>query len=207
MLIVAQPKSASTSLLTSLREVTNLTDSIQQFEIGHSDIRDVMEAPAEFGTLRGRHKDVANYSSELLESWIESEVFYKQHVVPTDHNLSLLRDQKFVILLRAPSTESYHAYLRPGANPVGERLQYALEHRENLIQELELFYQRYSKFDGNVLKIDFYQLVKDPREIVQSILDFFGLKIQVPPAFELARERYSGYFSQTQTMPKKMPVS
>jgi hypothetical protein len=66
-------------------------------------------------------------------------VFYKQHVVPTEHNLSLLRDQKFVILLRTPPTDSYDAYLRPGANPVGERLQYVLEHREKLIQELELF--------------------------------------------------------------------
>ncbi len=152
-----------------------------------------MPLPEEFPALRGRHKDIADYSPELLEQWITAPFFHKQHVVPSKHNLQLLAEQKFVILLRSPPKDSYEAYLRPGANPIGERLIYALNNRDSLIAELELFYQRYSVFSGHALRIYFDDLVDYPSKTLTMIFQFFNMAVDVPQEYQLARERYSGF--------------
>jgi hypothetical protein len=195
MLIVAQPKSSSTSLLATLREVSGLTSSAQQCYIDGSRVRDCFSNPPEFPVLREIHSDVANYEPSFLDQWTDADVFFKQHVVPSPHNLSLLQEKRYVILRRDPEA-SYQAYLRSLQFMDGFCARYTrfrlLEDRSQSVRkELETFHERYQDPPGETLALTYENVTKRPARTVSCVLDFFGVSYAEGEDVELARRRYS----------------
>ena len=103
-LLIAQPKSSSSSLVSSLASMANL--------IGRQVLSGVCHHPVPHGTLT--HGDFCGVRRELACSWLsQTEKLYKQHLPPTHHNVNAIfgcgnGTSKVLVLVRNPwaSTES-----------------------------------------------------------------------------------------------------
>jgi hypothetical protein len=96
MLIIAIPKSASTSLMSTLGDLYKLPfeqqfKNIQSFPIN-----------SKFINLANYHSDCRELDHEIIKKWTKENKIYKQHVIPTENNMQLLKNHKKVILLRKP---------------------------------------------------------------------------------------------------------
>ena len=108
MLIVAIPKSASSSLVASLAQATGWPRQ-------NADIRKRFLTPAPapdgFAQLKRFHSEVADLTPEVATLIALPDQITKLHVVPTANNTALLRDMRKVVLLR-PAEEIVAAYWR-----------------------------------------------------------------------------------------------
>lgn len=202
MLIIAIPKSASTSLLVSL----GVAQKIRWEQINH---RWVLREPLELGLLLAYHTDMREYSKEHVKIFADPNKLYKQHIPPTSLNRALLRNVKKVILLRDPK-EIIEAYWR--ANQVGmdHAKQKGFEHcktREEwlntaagngLWSDLQYFHDRWLKEAGPTSCIITYRnVVNRTKETINKIEAFWGLPI-TQENIVLAKRRYTRGPSDTQ---------
>ena len=145
MLIISIPKSASTSLLTTLARL-HKTDGIQLFFKNYI-------IPVDYQQLGKYHSDLREYGSTDAAIFFDTIKIYKQHIPPTDNNLGLLKNKKKVILLREPK-DIVMAYYRAdkkllhekrkefeNAHTAEEWMQRAKE--IGLLQELKKFYENW----------------------------------------------------------------
>ncbi len=96
LLIIAIPKSASTSLLKTLGDLYNFPKH-QRSIIGYK------ESIGGFKFIWQLHSDMKEINSkELIDELTVKDRFCKQHFLPIDSNLKLLLDKKIVIVLRNP---------------------------------------------------------------------------------------------------------
>ena len=183
MLIIGQPKSGSTSLLDTLHMITGW-DKGQRHSGGQR--RRVWSLP---------HQSMVNYSVYQFQEMAESPVIFKRHIPPTPHNFQIVRDYeiKCVILLRNPqrSLEAYGRHRNPhGKN---EEKEWTEEQKNNKLVLLEKFYNEWQRLKSkdHVMIVEFKDLVNNPTDIVNNILDFYDL-----PELNkvvLRRARYSGW--------------
>jgi len=194
MLIIAIPKSASTSLLHTLGDVHSLPSTQDFKSVKHHKI------PEGFQYLGKYHSDVRELNETIIKKWTEEMSFYKQHIPPTENNLSLLKDEKKVILLRNPK-EIVLAYKRADDKDIHEKreeFEGCFTERDwlkraneiGLYEELNLFYSKWGKVSSNALVIDFEDLTSKEKETINLIENYFGLELSRGD-LELKKYRYS----------------
>lgn len=195
MLIIAIPKSASTSLASSLAAILN-KNYVQECKLRTKD-----NYPEEFRCMA--HSDMADIDPERMKKWISSDTIYKQHLAPTEHNLELLRDMvswngnRVVVLLRNPR-DIIGAYDRvPGGGNVKE-WSAGKYTKEETLEDLQRFTERYlnliDEHEGFLL-VNYEELVSNTGPEVNRILSFLrrrGEPIRkVGKNYQLHKKRYT----------------
>ena len=97
MLIIAQPKSASTSLLKSLATIGNV-----KYKNGESRPKG-FEYCEGFEELQKYHTTTHRRTKEYLQKWAtRRDCILKEHILPTREHINALKNRKVIILLRNP---------------------------------------------------------------------------------------------------------
>ncbi|GMU78665.1 MAG: hypothetical protein AMXMBFR46_14600 [Acidimicrobiia bacterium] len=193
MLLVALPKSASTSLMTTLGVLWSLPASQTTFPAQPWPSRPGFDNIARF------HSDARELAAGQAEQFAGSGTLFKQHVVPTDHNLDLLDGQRTVVLIR-DARDIVRAYFRAdhlrehpprsAFNGLRREDQWLVRAEEiGLIDELERFAARWEAVPEALL-VRFEDLVREPGRCVDAIEDHWDLPRSTRPV-TLARERYT----------------
>lgn len=194
MLIIAIPKSASTSLLVSIGRAQKLPWK----QVCH---RWRLPKPLQLEILPRYHSDMLEYSKEHIEIFADPHKFYKQHIPPTAKNRALLREVKKVILLREPK-EIIEAYWR--AEEVGiHKPRPEFSHCETcddwlnnaagngLWSDLQFFHDRWLKDIGpNSCVISYRNVVNHTKQTINKMEAFWGLPI-TQEDIVLAKRMYS----------------
>jgi hypothetical protein len=197
LLIVAIPKSASSSLAASLAKAT-------RWPRQNADIRKrfLTPAPAPDGytQLKRFHSEVADLTPEAAQLLALPGQITKLHVVPTANNLALLRDMPKVVLLR-PAEEIVAAYWRgletsTWTTLVGDIARCStqdqwmgLAEQIGLTDELRRFNHDWQLFDGDALVISYADLTRQPEATIRAVMEYFGIDTACVP--ELAQVNYS----------------
>lgn len=194
MLIVAIPKSASTSLLETLGQLHGcyaVQTNFFRLPVHH-----------DYAALARFHADQHQLTSEIVETLVEHDGFNKNHIVPTRHNQALLAEHPKVILLREP-TEVIYAYRRAiravdhdmpalarcfeDCDTESDWLERAVE--IGLLSSLHKFYDDWLEHEGNKLVIWYEELIAEPKATVNRVEDYFDLPLS--DEVRLVRTRYS----------------
>lgn len=195
MLIIAIPKSASTSLLYTLGKMYQRPSTQLEFP-------DHQPCP-ESRQLHHYHPDIVNFTGVDMRNFSSSVHFYKQHILPTAHNLQLLRHLPKVILLRQPE-EVVLAYRRAelqghhqpkaafmNCKTDNEWLEAAAAN--GLLDDLRYFYDGWS-LEKNALLLNYEDLLQHTSASIRKIEHYWRL-----PAFtgeiSLSKKRYTRYSS------------
>lgn len=193
MLIVSIPKSASTSLMDTFGKLHALPT--RQIELtAHN-------TPDDYKSMSYIHPDVKTLTREDVQLFSRDDFLYKQHIVPTDHNLRLLKNLKKVVLLRNPY-DIILAYRRGSQKGIhgkkmdfdkheseGEWLQKAEKNR--LLFEIKDFYEKWHAVsDQNTLLVKYRDLIENSQKTINSIEHFWDLPVTHKP-ISLSRKRYS----------------
>jgi hypothetical protein len=181
MLLIAQPKSASTSLLYTLKKITGLgiREGIAKkwYEI---DCEDFVE-------IQKHHSNMGERGSLFLKRVITSrKVIYREHLLPTKRHLKILNklNKKVVILLRNPE-DSFDSYIRlKNSNADEEELKRDLIHFFN-------YYMDFSKDKKKILVVKYGNLVLNYKSTMKKIMKHFRLPIpkKIP---SLLKKKYTG---------------
>ncbi|SDR69328.1 sulfotransferase domain-containing protein [Christiangramia echinicola] len=183
MLLIAIPKSASSSLLATLDKLHPEIGTVQDFSFRHNKI------PERSKQIHRVHSDIRELSSKELEKFQDPEVIYKQHIFPSENNIQLLQDTKKVILLRKPE-EILHAYKRgarknhnslpPGYSDKMKGKDLLRKSKEDgFLADLHFFYNHWYKTqkDPNTLIIQYLEYLDHPKKIINKIEGFLGLSL------------------------------
>jgi len=196
MLIIAIPKSASTSLMDTLGKVCKMP--AQQL------FKKELSKPKELPILSNLHSDMREYSSKEIDIFTQNNKIYKQHIPPTENNLLLLRDKKKVILLRN-CDEIISAYWRAENSGIHSNFKkiHNLEvsskeewikasRKAGLYDDLKFFYKGWLKESNskNCLTVSYNELIQNPKKVINEIEFFFDLPI-TNHSIELSKKRYS----------------
>lgn len=193
MLIVAMPKSASSSLVSTLGSIHGFPT--RQLKFGHLPI------PAKTRYLGQVHSDFRDLSSDEVSLFARRDVIYKQHIPPTPNNLELLEDIRKVILLRNPA-QVVSAYRRakrrlgmhylPGLDQSLDAQEWQQGARQvGLLDDLTDFHQRWMRHaDASSLIVMYKELMADPTGVIRAIEAFMGLP-PVEQRVTLDKKRYS----------------
>lgn len=193
MLIVAIPKSASTSLMFTMAKLHHIPAE----QPGYPDLN----TPDEFRNLGDYHDDIVDLTPHVAKKISEPNCIYKHHFPPTANNIRLLTRQKTVLLLRRPAQvlDAYYRAINTFSieNPVGfERhlgkekwLTYISE--SGLEKEVKLFYRGWAELDHkNVWVVRFKDLISNPVATINAIESFWELPV-TPGSFSLMKMRYT----------------
>ncbi len=193
MLLVAIPKSASTSLMTTLGRIHDLPS--EQVEL-----RDLVRPPG-IRNLHRHHPDIVELDGPTVERLVGPGHLYKQHIPPTANNVARLADHRIVVLLRDPDVV-VDAYLRAfksfAMKPVGVDRTIDMEswrsHAEQvgLRDDVDFFHRgwRAAAARGNVLLVEFDDLTAEPKRVLNDIERHLGLTV-TGSEVELSRQRYT----------------
>lgn len=194
MLIIAMPKSASTSLLHTLGDLYDLSayQDVEKLKL-KSSIK-------EFEILGNFHSDCKEIDKKLVEKWIGGESFYKQHVIPTENNLALLKKHRKVILLREPD-EIILAYKRAQEKDIHKKREvfdgcnsnddWLLRAEEiGLLDELNRFALKWKNDSSDKLIINYEDLVRNHEKIIKKVSLYFNIPIETDQ-IKLKKLRYS----------------
>jgi hypothetical protein len=195
MLIVAIPKSASTSLLETLGRAHRLSHEQTFFAKA--------PLPGQTNLLHELHSDVRELGKEEATAFARRGIIHKQHVPPTPNNLELLRDQRKVILLREPE-KIVAAYRRAVIKHIHKRhaafsdVTTADEWQQRagetgLLRDLHWFQEKWLEeahaFPEHCLVIQSQDLIRDPLHTINTIEKFWGLAKS--ERVQLSKQRYS----------------
>ncbi len=193
MLIVAIPKSASTSLMFTIAQLHQLPAK----QPGYSDLN----TPNEFKQLSNYHYDIVDLTPSVVKDLSKPNCIYKQHFPPTENNIALLKQQKTVLLLRKPAQvlDAYYRAIKTFSieNSVGFKrslgkagwLTYISE--SGLEREIELFYRGWEEFaHENIWTVHFKDLISNPVATINTVERFWNLPI-TPGPFSLMKMRYT----------------
>lgn len=204
-LILAQPKSASTSIMKTVGDITGLLYG-QQFQtskpkknsiafrvyrkIGHyaglsivSDKKFSELFPAlDYPALRLGHSDIADFGmAQKSDRAIRFHYdVHKQHFPPTAANIDLFSDVPKIILVRNVA-DSVASYRRA---PVQVRFNQFLDN-STFLKQLEDDLLRWqtgwvnaAQNDKNAIVISYQDLITHPDEVIRKVLDHCDLSIQ-----------------------------
>jgi len=193
VLIVAIPKSASTSLMFTLAKIHQLPAG----QPGYLDLH----TPNEFKQLSIYHSDIVNLTPSVANKLSKLNCVYKHHLPPTANNIKLLTRQKTVLLLRKPAQvlDAYYRAIKTFSieNSVGFKrslgkagwLTYISE--SGLEREIELFYRGWEEFaHENIWTVYFKDLISNPVATINTVERFWNLPI-TPGPFSLMKMRYT----------------
>ena len=174
MLILAMPKTASTSLINTIR------DAQSQYAICRLE-HDKIKIP-EFSQMAKFHSNIRLRDRETIERFVIDKVMiYRDHLVPVKEHLKELEKYKepIIILLRNPEhvldcykRDVHFLTKRPDL--------------KKLLKELIEFKEAYEKWaigKKNVTIIYYKELVLHPNKTLVKILNLFGIKEYKIPEF------------------------
>lgn len=196
MLIIAIPKSASTSLMDTLGRIHKI--SAQQL------FKSELPLPKEISILHKFHSDMREYSKQEIEIFTQNNRIYKQHIPPTKNNLSLLRNKKKVILLRNCDEIicAYWSAINSGISKKRNEKEFLevsskeewinASRKTGLYDDLKFFYSGWLKESNNknCLIVTYNQLIQNPKKVINEIENFFNLLIS-KDFIEISKKNYS----------------
>lgn len=190
MLLIAIPKSASTSLMTTLGRIHNIQARQNFFP--------QMPKPDGVNILWDFHSDIRELNIDITTTFKDTKIIYKQHIYPSDNNVSLLKDIKKVILLREPK-EIIEAYYRGFVSGVHDKHpvfndkndDWMLKAKQTgLYDDLQNFHDKWYNFEGDKLIIQYKQLIENPNDAINAIEKYWSLPLTKSP-ITLDKKRYS----------------
>lgn len=180
MLIIAIPKSCSTSLASTFANINNLL--FQQTSHKQNNTN-----RCKSNNLFRIHSDMIEYEESEINKFVNSNIVYKQHIFPSENNLNLIKKTKCVILLRKPEDviNSYRRkYAFDGSHVMNK---FGLKQSDTykryletfikfgLYQDLVNFNQRYEEIQScNHLIIYKDDIINDTDTTINKINEFFG---------------------------------
>ena len=196
MLIVAIPKSASSSLLNTLGELHPDLEVLQDFSFRENKI------PDQSHKIHSVHSDIREITDFEVSKFKSRDFIYKQHIFPSENNLKALQNIPKVILLRPPEEilKAYkrgalknHNSLPSGYNArMNSKQIFEKAKKDGFLEDLNFFYNTWisrSETDKTLI-VHYSKYLKEPKETINQIEKFFDLpltKTKVIPA----RARYS----------------
>ena len=184
MLIIAQPKSASTSLIYTLKALTGL--KIKSMAIDKKGI-----ACPGFTGLQGMHSNMTLRSDKYINKIVNSRTtIYREHLLPCEQHKKILMSVKsnVVLLLRNP-VHAYDCYDRA----IKEHPEYThlLSYIEDDLKKFFKYYLSLAVFRKNYLLVTYENLIKNYAESMEKI--FNHLHLARPSSFgELTKRKYTG---------------
>jgi hypothetical protein len=183
MLLIAQPKSASTSLANTLGKILNM-------EVRLGIPKNKIDIKCEgFPEIQKYHDNMIERSPLFLQQVLSGKkILFKEHLMPTKRHLAILHKIKYpvCVLLRTPQ-DSLDSYMRLKNNKIDF---------EQLGIDLENFHNTYLWWASNkpYAHVIFYRdLVLNWNISIKKILKIY--KRQIPKnidKFKLQKRKYSG---------------
>ena len=168
MLIIAQTKSASRSLLVTIAKILKIKWKTQIMPKKPLDVEG-------FDEIKKFHTDIIRRGKLFLKTTMtEKHTVYKEHIVPTEEHLNLLsqRKDKYIILLRTVK-DCLDSYVRHFAE-TGE--QYDKKKLYNDLKQFNSLYREFAKGKDNILIVDYENLVLNYENEMTKILNHLGFK-------------------------------
>jgi len=183
MLIIAQPKSASTSLVSTLCKITGKT-----MALGSGKKQD--KKCEGFEELQKCHSIMGQKDWLFLNKIIkDKKKICREHILPIDEHLRILQkfDDSILILLRKPE-DSWDSYIRMFDKNKNKWID-----RNKLLEDLKKFYYTYIKSNLNLkdnFMIIFYSdLILNYENIMKKVLKHFQLHGTI---ISLQKRKYTG---------------
>lgn len=210
MLIVALPKSASSSLASTVSRIHGLPDRTRETRRRFLPRLPYPETVKDYGAMARLHLEAQEILPEILGALRRTHVIHKYHFPPTRHNEEILREIPKVILLRDPAdvVRAYWRGERAGTHPLRD-LRFATCFSEEswmaraaatgLLDEMNRFCSGWEAHEGDKLILRFEDLVSDPTGTVNRVEAYLGLP--ETKEIELDRERYSRGSSKSDAAP------
>lgn len=134
MLMIAQPKSWSSAVMTYIKTTHNV--GVRQCCV-RNDFN--LKVPKGYENLATLHCCVANVTHGVVKKLVQHSRFHRQHFPPTTENIAVLKEWKddVLILLRNP-VESLFSYWRSVRK--GIHVKHKVMYDEKLFYELQSFY-------------------------------------------------------------------
>jgi len=180
MLLIAIPKSSSTSLMTYISRQHKIPAKQMNLKgLG-------LKVPEEYKYMGMLHCCCVNLTEEIMNKLVNDKVFYRQHIPPTEHNLKLIKKylDKILILLRNPIEVlfAYHRGRKKGFHPDCESF-----YNEQFFYEIKKFCFIYSTH----LMIPARNIIYYPlnKEDINYVEKFYGFPITKNPI--LPKEKYT----------------
>jgi hypothetical protein len=181
--MIAQPKSASTSLAKTIAKIGKL-----YCNLGVPYHKGDMKCKG-FSQIQEYHDNMSVRSQKFLQQIINGKkTLFKEHLLPTDGHLRKLEKirKPIIILLRSPE-DSFDSYKRLFES---NKKKY---NKENLLKEIEDFHNRYMWWDSRqgYTKIIYYQdLILNYQNTMKNILKWYGIKYK--KIIPLLKLKYTG---------------
>lgn len=198
MLIIAIPKSSSSSLLKTLSNLHEINDNTKIFRA--TNFARLKKVP-KYQALRVIHSEMLEINKEIVHLLdTHKNALYKHHFPPTDNNQHLLTQTKKVILLRKPEEiiDSYRRGDQSGVFPIKDiRFLFCFSRKSwlrkaqkvGLYENLQNFYDGWESHQGDKLVIYYDEVVNDTLGVVKKIEKYFNLPVNAKVVLE--QERYS----------------
>lgn len=185
MLIIAAPKTISTSIMFGLAKILGVYGKQEK------DLKETYGFIEDYDLLP--HSDMTNVPRDRIERWIKSFDVYKQHLIPTEVHAKHLEEVggRVVVLLRDPRG-IYEAYGRSH-----EGMPVLFEKNKDRVQSQIRQYcdnaKRYFVSSNNVqyLFVTYDEIVQDNARVVNQILEFWQAGPRVLSSYKLPKYRYT----------------
>lgn len=184
MLLIAQPKSASTSLMWSLSEILKVP-----LKNGHNRCSEDKDCEG-YKQLQIYHGTMVKRCREYLRWYIKKDIIYKEHILPTQEHLKYIEDigEPVVVLLRNPA-ECIASYKRVLSVIPDKKIDF-----EEMEKELQLFYDKYMQLTNNPLYmiITYKDIVEDFIETIKKVIVHYKRDVPINvDQYRLQRRNYT----------------
>jgi hypothetical protein len=184
MLIIAQPKSASTSLIYTMGELTGL--KVKSITID----KQGKNCPG-FKGLQGMHSNMTLRDATYIKKRAENRnIIFREHILPCDEHLKILDtiESNIIILLRNPDY-AYDCYER--AVKGYPRFKKLLPEIKKDLKTFYIMYLKIGMYKRNFLYIYYDNLVMNYEKTMKQIFNHF--KLSIPKSFgELKKMKFTG---------------
>lgn len=185
MLLIGQPKSASTSLMRTIAEILNIN-----YKNGQNKRQNDVKCEG-FEETQKYHGTTVKRSEDYINNYINNKtIIYKEHILPTKKHLEILKNAKnnFVTLIREPKGV-VSAYKRVfEVLPEMKSIDY-----EKLFEEAKLFYNTYKneRLEKNLV-VTYRDIVLNFNETIMQIIKHYGYEIDDINKYKLLKYNYTG---------------
>ncbi len=204
MLLIGQPKSASTSLVYTLAHYTQceaktvLEKKHKKYRMDNNHLtraemlakkRVCVPAKEEFD-LPG--PDYRTYPKQLLEELVNSKSeIWRLHIPPTVNNIANIKGLPFILLTRSPldSTDAFERHMPEHFDKDVRQNLIAKKNRHKVVDALKRWKEGWVKSNTNHIHIHFHNLVSQPERELERALDFLGYPNT--QNIELQKRRYT----------------
>jgi hypothetical protein len=195
ILLIAIPKSASTSLMYTIANNFNL--NCGQYFPNKNEITDYDTVLSKY------HSDIGDFTPELVAKITKDNYVSKQHIFPSYTNIELFKNKKKIVLLRDPYDIclAYQRGVESGYHRVRFNFKIGMSsndwmiecEKSGLIEDLKKFSEKWmNKIDNNTLLINFENFKNFPEKTLKEIASFYNLTLPKNKAFVTVNARKTG---------------